>query len=49
VASKGIVLLESAMATESTIGKVSAPQKKIARVSPCFLHLKILKVPFWAT
>jgi hypothetical protein len=27
----------------------SAPKKKIARVSPCFLHLKILKVPFWAT
>jgi hypothetical protein len=23
--------------------------KKIARVSPCFLHLKILKVFFWAT
>jgi hypothetical protein len=24
-------------------------KKKIARVSPCFLHLKILKEPFWAT
>jgi hypothetical protein len=23
--------------------------KKNARVSPCFLHLKFLKEPFWAT
>jgi hypothetical protein len=28
---------------------MSAPKKKIARVSPYFLHLKILKEPFWAT
>jgi hypothetical protein len=34
------------MARESTMDKMSAPKKKIARVSPCFLHLKILKEPF---
>jgi hypothetical protein len=31
---------------ESTMDKMSAPKKKIARVSPCFLHLKILKRAF---
>jgi hypothetical protein len=28
---------------------MSAEEKKFSRVSPCFLHLKILKEPFWAT
>jgi hypothetical protein len=37
-----------AMAKESTMDKMSA-EKKNSRVSPCFLHLKILKGPFWAT
>jgi hypothetical protein len=29
--------------------KMSAKEKKNSRVSPCFLHLNILKEPFWAT
>jgi hypothetical protein len=54
VVSKGSELRNSALYRYNgyTIyfGKVSAPKKKkIARVSPCFLHLKILKEPFWAT
>jgi membrane protein insertase Oxa1/YidC/SpoIIIJ len=28
---------------------MSAEEKKNSRVSPCFLQLKILKEPFWAT
>jgi hypothetical protein len=34
------------MARESTMGRMSAPEKKNSRVSPCFLHLKILKRAF---
>jgi hypothetical protein len=34
------------MARESTMDKISAEEKKNSRVSPCFLHLKILKPPF---
>jgi hypothetical protein len=30
-------------------GQDEFTQKKIARVSPCFLLLKFLKWPFWAT
>jgi hypothetical protein len=44
-----IVHFIGTMARESTMDKMSAPKKKIARVSPYFLHLKILKEPFWAT
>jgi hypothetical protein len=36
------------MARESRMDKMSA-EKKNSRVSPCFLHLKILKRAFWAT
>jgi hypothetical protein len=43
-----IVHFIGTMARESTMDMMSAP-KKISRVSPCFLHLKILKEPFWAT
>jgi hypothetical protein len=35
---KGSALFRKAMARESTVKK-----KKISRVSPCFLHLKIFK------
>jgi hypothetical protein len=34
------------MAKESTLDKISAEEKKISRVSPCFLHFKILKRAF---
>jgi hypothetical protein len=37
------------MARESTMDMMSAEEEKNSRVSPCFLQLKILKVPFWAT
>jgi hypothetical protein len=39
---QGIVHFIGTMARESTMDKMSA-EKKISRVSPCFLHLKILK------
>jgi hypothetical protein len=45
------VHFSSAMARESTMDKMdkmSVEEKKYSRVSPCFLHLKILKKPFWA-
>jgi hypothetical protein len=41
----GIGHFNDVLARESTKEKV----KKNSRVSPCFLHLKILKEPFWAT
>jgi hypothetical protein len=46
---QGAVHFIGPMARESTMGKMSAEEKKSSRVFPCFLHLKILKVPFWAT
>jgi hypothetical protein len=46
---QGIVHFIGTMAKEPTIDKMSAEEKKFSRVSPCFLHLKILKEPFWAT
>jgi hypothetical protein len=41
--------LNSAMAREFTMDKMSAEGKKNSRVPPCFLLLRILKGPFWAT
>jgi hypothetical protein len=46
---QGLVHFIGPMTRESTKDKMSAEEKKISRVSPCFLHLKILKEPFWAT
>jgi hypothetical protein len=46
---QGIVHFIGTMSRESTMDKMSVEEKKIARVSPCFLHLEILKVSFWAT
>jgi hypothetical protein len=46
---QGIVYLIGTMAKESTMDKMSAEEKKNSRVSPCFLQLKFLKEPFWAT
>jgi hypothetical protein len=43
---EGMLLLGKAMIRGSTIEKVSARRKKNSRVSPCFLHLKILKTAF---
>jgi hypothetical protein len=43
----GILLL--ATSTTRFCNGMGVDLKKIARVSPCFLRLKILKVPFWAT
>jgi hypothetical protein len=43
---QGIALFIGTIPKESTLDKMSAPKKKIARVSPCFLHLKILKRTF---
>jgi hypothetical protein len=42
---QGIVPFIGTMARESTMDKMSA-EKKISRVSPCFLHFKFLKGPF---
>jgi hypothetical protein len=36
------------MARESTMDKMNAEEKKF-KGFPMFLHLKILKEPFWAT
>jgi hypothetical protein len=44
--SQGIVPFIGTKARKSTMDKMSAEEKKIARVSPCFLHLKFLKGPF---
>jgi hypothetical protein len=45
---QGIVHFIGTMARESTL-EMCVHLKKNSRVSPCFLHLKILKEPFWAT
>jgi hypothetical protein len=42
---QGIVHFIGPLARGSTMDKMSA-EKKILRVSPCFLHLKILKRAF---
>jgi hypothetical protein len=47
--SQGVVHFIGTLARESTMDKMSAEEKKNSRVSPCFLQLKILKEPFWAT
>jgi hypothetical protein len=40
---QAIVRFIGTVARESTMDKMSAEEKKNSRVSPCFLHLKILK------